>query len=57
MRQASFEVPPVTRVSSAFGMPGGGYEMYFPYEIPPEFLKQVPNAFIPGPWRIWRRAS
>ena len=49
MRQASFEVPPVTRVSSAFGMPGGGYEMYFPYEIPPEFLKQVPNAFIPGP--------
>lgn len=38
LRSAGYEIPEVTRVSGAFGMPGGGYEMQFPYAIPPEFL-------------------
>lgn len=41
LRAAGYEIPPVTRVTSAYGMPGGGWEMRFPYEIPPEFLKVV----------------
>lgn len=41
LRAAGYEIPSVTRVTSAFGMPGGGFEMRFPYEVPPEFLKVV----------------
>lgn len=41
LRAAGFEIPPVTRVTSAFGMPGGGYEMNFPYAIPPEFIRVI----------------
>lgn len=42
MRAAGYEIPGVTRVSSRFGLPGGGYEMQFPYPIPPQFLTVVP---------------
>jgi hypothetical protein len=38
---AGFEVPAPTRVTSAFGMPGGGYEIQFPYAIPSEFIKVI----------------
>jgi hypothetical protein len=38
LRAAGYEIPEVTRVIGAFNMPGGGYEMRFPYAIPPEFL-------------------
>jgi hypothetical protein len=49
MRAAGYEIPAVTRVSSVvqartgriYSMPGGGYQMQFPYEIPPEYLKVV----------------
>lgn len=39
LRRAGYEIPDVTRVSGANGMPGGGWEMRFPYEAPAEFLK------------------
>ncbi len=41
LREAGFTIPEVTQVPRAFGMPGGGYEMYFPYSIPPEFIRVV----------------
>ena len=49
LRTAGYEIPAVTRVSGVvraangrvYTMPGGGYQMQFPYEIPPEYLKVV----------------
>jgi hypothetical protein len=41
LRGAGYEIPNVTRVTSKAGLPGGGYEMQFPYAIPPEFLKVI----------------
>lgn len=41
LRAAGYEIPTVTRVMGANGMPGGGWEMRFPYEVPPEFLKVI----------------
>jgi len=48
LRKAGYEIPEITRVSGTvtsegrvYMMPGGGYEMQFPYAIPPEFLKVV----------------
>jgi hypothetical protein len=41
LRAAGYEIPQVSRVTSAYGMAGGGYEMQFPYAVPPEFLKVV----------------
>ncbi len=49
LRQAGYEIPSITRVSGTvtgpggrgYTMPGGGYEMQFPYAIPPEFIKVV----------------
>ena len=49
LRQAGYEIPSISRVSNtvtgpggrAYTMPGGGYEMQFPYAIPPEFIKVV----------------
>lgn len=50
LRRAGYEIPSPTRVSSTvssggrtYSMPGGGYEMQFPYAIPPEFIKVVPR--------------
>lgn len=47
LRRAGYDIPQVTRVSNVvrgpgdrvYSMPGGGYEMLFPYPIPPEFIK------------------
>jgi RHS repeat-associated protein len=41
LRQAGYQVPALTRVSSRFGLPGGGYEMQFPYPIPPQFITVI----------------
>jgi hypothetical protein len=41
LRSAGYEIPSVSRVSGQFGMAGGGYEMQFPYAVPPEFLRVV----------------
>ncbi|MDB5047526.1 MAG: hypothetical protein JWO30_597 [Fibrobacteres bacterium] len=41
LRVSGLEIPNVTRVSGQFGMPGGGYEMQFPYSIPAEFIKVI----------------
>ena len=46
LREAGYEIPTVTRVGNVvsgdfgriFSMPGGGWEMRFPYAIPPEFV-------------------
>lgn len=50
LRKAGYEIPTPTRVSNVvrgpdgrvYTMPGGGYEMQFPYEIPGEFLEVLP---------------
>ena len=50
LRTAGYDIPGVTRVSNVvrgpggrvYTMPGGGFELRFPYDIPPEFLKLVP---------------
>jgi len=41
LRSAGYEIPEATRVGRSFNMPGGGFEMQFPYSIPPEFLKVI----------------
>jgi len=41
LRKAGYKIPKITRVSSRFGLPGGGYEMRFPYPIPREFVTVV----------------
>lgn len=51
LRKAGYEIPTPSRVSSTvtgsggrvYNMPGRGYEMQFPYEIPPHFLSEVPR--------------
>jgi hypothetical protein len=43
LRKAGFQIPEVTQVGRSFGMPGGGFEMQFPYAIPPEFITVVPR--------------
>ena len=42
LRAAGYEIPGLTRVSGRFGLPGGGYEILFPYRVPPQFLTVVP---------------
>jgi hypothetical protein len=42
LRTAGYKIPGLTRVSSRFGLPGGGYEMQFPYSVPPQFITVVP---------------
>lgn len=50
LRKAGYEIPTPKRVSNVvkgpdgrvYTMPGGGYEMQFPYEIPGEFLEVLP---------------
>jgi hypothetical protein len=41
LRSAGYEIPEISRVSGAYGMAGGGYEMQFPCAVPPEFLKVI----------------
>jgi hypothetical protein len=43
LRAAGFEIPSLTRVTSQYGMAGGGYQMVFPYTIPGRFIS-VPGA-------------
>ncbi len=41
LRQAGYEIPEISQVARSYGMPGGGFEMQFPYRIPPEFISVV----------------
>jgi hypothetical protein len=41
LRNAGYEIPPVTPVARSFNMPGGGFEMEFPYRIPPEYITRI----------------
>jgi hypothetical protein len=41
LRAAGYDIPEVTQVAPAYGMPGGGWEMQFPYEIPPQYLQVI----------------
>ncbi len=51
LRSAGYRIPSTTRVSGTvtgagdrvYTMPGGGYEMLFPYEIPSQYLTVVPR--------------
>jgi hypothetical protein len=43
LRAAGYQIPSVSRVSGQFGMAGGGFEMRFPYAVPPEFMKAIPR--------------
>lgn len=45
LRRAGFEIPEVTQVGRSYNMPGGRWEMQFPYEVPSEFVKSVSNRF------------
>jgi hypothetical protein len=39
-------IPGISRVTGAYGMPGGGWEMQFPYGIGPEFLTPTRRAAL-----------
>jgi hypothetical protein len=41
LRGDGYEIPAITRVGRSYGMPGGGYEMRFPYEIPARYIKVI----------------
>jgi hypothetical protein len=41
LRRAGYKIPEVTPVARSQNMPGGGYEMKFPYAIPPQFIQIV----------------
>jgi len=41
LRQAGYQIPEITQVGRSFGMPGGGFEMQFPYSIPPQFITVI----------------
>jgi hypothetical protein len=41
LRRDGYEIPAITRVGRSFGMPGGGYEMKFPYEIESRYIKVI----------------
>ena len=43
LRSAGYKIPEFTPVGRSFNMPGGGYEVQFPYAVPPEFIKVVPK--------------
>lgn len=41
MRAAGLKIPTPTPVGRSYNMPGGGYEMQFPYPIKPEFITVI----------------
>ena len=41
MRQAGYEIPGITPVGRSFNMPGGGFEMQFPYPVPPQLVSVI----------------
>jgi hypothetical protein len=41
LRGVGYEIPCVTRVPRGYGVPGGGWEMRFPYAIPQEFVTVI----------------
>ena len=41
MRQAGYEIPGITPVGRSFNMPGGGFEMQFPYPVPSQFISVI----------------
>jgi hypothetical protein len=42
LRKMGFEVPPATQVGRWFNMPGGGAEVIFNRQIPPEAIRLMP---------------
>lgn len=38
LRRAGYEIPELSQIPRSAAMPGGGFEMQFPYAIPPEFI-------------------
>ena len=41
LRNAGYVIPDATRVKSYKGLPGGGYEIKFPYALPPEYIRVI----------------
>jgi len=43
LRRDEKPIPVVRPVARDFNMPGGGYEIHFPYNIDPKYLRLVPR--------------
>jgi hypothetical protein len=41
LRRDGYKIPQITPVGRRYGMPGGGYEMQFPYRIPPKYITVI----------------
>ena len=41
LRRAGYEIPRLTRIGRYYNMPGGDFEMQFPYKVPPEYIKVI----------------
>ena len=41
LHRAGYIIPRITQVARRHGMPGGGYEMQFPYDIPPQYITVI----------------
>ena len=41
MRAAGYQIPEVTKVGRMYRMPGGGFELQFPYPVPPQFITVI----------------
>ena len=41
LERDGYKIPPITRVGRHYKMPGGGYEMEFPYQIKPKYFTVI----------------
>jgi hypothetical protein len=41
LRRHGYEIPPITQVGRNYNMPGGGFEMRFPYKIGRQYFKVI----------------
>ena len=39
LREAGYQIPKPKRVRGRFDMPGGGWKIEFPYDIPADFIE------------------
>jgi hypothetical protein len=43
LRKAGYEIPSPTKVPAQFGQPGGGWQYFFEYMIPRDFITVLPQ--------------
>jgi hypothetical protein len=41
LRQAGYEIPGTTQIGRSVRMPGGAFELHFPFRIPPEYITVI----------------